>query len=121
VLYGVLPITKTVASALGAVIALLTVVAVAMAIGWRLTVTRSRKNYKKWNEEVCARALLCNMMTPLKQNMPCAAGAAQLESPQLSTCLVWALWRKRWLALSVGLPTAFCMQRSLHALNSGRV
>lgn len=51
-LYGTLPITKTVAAGLGAVIAILAVVIVGLAVGWRLSVTRSRKSYKKWNEEV---------------------------------------------------------------------
>ncbi len=51
-LYGTLPITKTVAAALGAVIAVLAVAIVGLAVGWRLSVTRNRKSYKKWNEEV---------------------------------------------------------------------
>lgn len=63
VLYGVLPITKTVAAALGAVIALLLVVIVGLAVGWRLSVTSSRKSYKKWNEEVRAAALLATHFT----------------------------------------------------------
>lgn len=51
-LYGIVPINKTVAAALGAVVALLAVAIVAVTVGWRLSVTRSRKSYKKWNEEV---------------------------------------------------------------------
>ncbi len=51
-LYGALPITKAVAGGLGAVIAVLGVAVVGLAVGWRLSVTRSRKSYKKWNEEV---------------------------------------------------------------------
>lgn len=58
-LYGALPITKAVAGALGAVIAVLGVAVVGLAIGWRLSVTRNRKSYKKWNEEVCTRS--CNL------------------------------------------------------------
>ncbi|EIE26102.1 glycoside hydrolase [Coccomyxa subellipsoidea C-169] len=55
-LYGTLPITKTVAAALGAVIAVLAVAIVGLAVGWRLSVTRNRKSYKKWNEETAAAA-----------------------------------------------------------------
>lgn len=51
-LYGALPITKAVAGGLGAVIAVLGVAVVGLAVGWRLSVTRNRKSYKKWNEEV---------------------------------------------------------------------
>lgn len=53
-LFGYVPVTKTVAAAMGSVIALLTVAVVGLAVGWRLAVTRSRKSYKKWGEEVRA-------------------------------------------------------------------
>ena len=46
---------KTVAAAMGSVIALLCVAVVGLAVGWRLAVTRSRKAYKKWGEEVRCR------------------------------------------------------------------
>lgn len=57
-LYGIVPINKTVAGALGAVVALLALAVVAVTVGWRLSVTRNRKSYKKWNEEVRWRRFL---------------------------------------------------------------
>ena len=61
-LYGIVPINKTVAGVLGAVVALLAFAVVGVTVGWRLSVTRNRKSYKKWNEEVragCAFMLVC--------------------------------------------------------------
>ena len=51
-LYGIVPINKTMAGVLGAVVALLALAVVGVTVAWRLSVTRSRKSYKKWNEEV---------------------------------------------------------------------
>ena len=52
------PVDKSVAAAMGSVIALLCVAIVGLGVGWRLAVTRSRKSYKKWGEEVGCRPLL---------------------------------------------------------------
>ncbi len=52
-LFGYVPVTNTLAAGMGAVIALLVVAVAGLAAGWRLSVTRSRKAYKKWGEVVC--------------------------------------------------------------------
>ena len=52
------PVDESVAAAMGSVIALLCVAIVGLGVGWRLAVTRSRKSYKKWGEEVRCRPLL---------------------------------------------------------------
>lgn len=74
-----LPITKTVAAALGAVIALLAVVIVGLAIGWRLSVTRSRKSYKKWNEEVCPRSCMLVFLMCVRTLTLYALSSSQCE------------------------------------------
>ncbi|CAK0737181.1 hypothetical protein CVIRNUC_000868 [Coccomyxa viridis] len=51
-LFGYVPVTSTIAAGMGSVIALLAVAVVGLGVGWRLAVTRSRKAYKKWGEEV---------------------------------------------------------------------
>jgi hypothetical protein len=52
-LYGVVPIDATMAAALGAVIAVLVLGLAAVITVWRISITRNRKAYKMWNEEVC--------------------------------------------------------------------
>lgn len=56
------PMSKTVAAAMGSVIALLCVAVVGLAIGWRLAVTKGRKSYKKWGEEVICTATFLSAM-----------------------------------------------------------
>ncbi len=63
-LYGIVPINKTMAGVLGAVVALLALAVVGVTVAWRLSVTRSRKSYKKWNEEVRAGLCLFSALKP---------------------------------------------------------
>ena len=65
-LFGYVPVTNTLAAGMGAVIALLVVAVVGLAVGWRLSLTRSRKAYKKWGEEVC---LILSSFSPRKAEL----------------------------------------------------
>lgn len=94
-LYGTLPITKTVAAALGAVIAVLVVALVGVAVGWRLSITRSRKSYKKWNEEVCS----CCLFPQLLLVLPCLSLHLCVDSESaLRRLTLTSDWTAIWLA-----------------------
>ena len=75
------PIDKTVAAAMGSVIALLCVAVVGLAVGWRLAVTRSRKAYKKWGEEVRCTSLLLHTLRFLEI---CRHRSIVLQRPRLA-------------------------------------
>lgn len=87
------PMDKSVAAAMGSVIALLCVAVVGLAVGWRLAVTRSRKAYKKWGEEVCCRPPV-EGCAPLEKLVPtvkdftelaCCRGDGEIDTPIVCT------------------------------------
>ena len=102
-LYGVVPIDSKVAAALGAVVALLVVALVAVIATWRISITRNRKAYKKWNEEVCrCRAASLTILHAVRKHM--VTQSMRGLSGALASSDVWS----QWVACRSGVQIPYC-------------